>query len=105
MKFRIPITTLGASLDGMADFPYQEPGSVTYDGPTLFVRGTKSRYVSDKTIPAIQKFFPKYQMADVVAGHWLISENPEAFRQGRCSGLRRYAADDVVVLKFLKNVG
>lgn len=94
MKFRIPITTLGASLDGMADFPYQEPGSVTYDGPTLFVRGTKSRYVSDKTIPAIQKFFPKYQMADVEAGHWLISENPEAFRQGGCCSFYGWYATD-----------
>ncbi|EYE93671.1 putative alpha/beta hydrolase [Aspergillus ruber CBS 135680] len=89
MKFRVPLSTLGASLEDMADFPFREPGAVTYDGPTLVVRGTKSRYVSDESLPAIKKFFPNSEVADVEAGHWLISEKPEAFRQ--------------VVVKFLKN--
>ena len=66
----------------MGDFPFSDAEVVQYDGPTLFVRGTKSKYVSDDTVPAIKKFFPKAQIADVEAGHWLISENPEAFRQG-----------------------
>lgn len=88
MKFRVPLSVIGSSLDEMADFPYQEPGQVTYEGPTLFVRGTKSRYVSNETIPAIKKFFPNSQIADVEAGHWLISENPEAFRQGEHRQLR-----------------
>ncbi|KAJ5132972.1 hypothetical protein N7448_007130 [Penicillium atrosanguineum] len=81
LKFRVPLSVLGASLDNMADFPFSESGGFQYSGPTLFVRGTKSRYVSDGTIPAIKKFFPNAQIADVEAGHWLISENPEAFRQ------------------------
>lgn len=83
MKFRVPLSVLGASLDDMADFPYREPGAVKYDGPTLVVRGTKSRYVGDDSIPAIKKFFPNSEIADVEAGHWLISENPEGFRQGK----------------------
>jgi pimeloyl-ACP methyl ester carboxylesterase len=66
----------------MADFPFKESDKLQYNGPTLFVRGTKSKYVSDDTIPAIKKFFPNAQIVDVEAGHWLISENPEAFRQG-----------------------
>ncbi|OOF90299.1 hypothetical protein ASPCADRAFT_519313 [Aspergillus carbonarius ITEM 5010] len=81
MKFRVPLAVLGDAIPAMADFPYREPGAVSYDGPTLFVRGTKSKYVSDDTVPAIKKFFPNAQIADVEAGHWLISENPEAFRQ------------------------
>jgi Predicted hydrolases or acyltransferases (alpha/beta hydrolase superfamily) len=83
LKFRVPLSVLGASLDNMADFPFSESGGVQYSGPTLFVRGTKSRYVSDDTVPAIKKSFPNAQIADVEAGHWLISENPEAFRQGK----------------------
>jgi pimeloyl-ACP methyl ester carboxylesterase len=66
----------------MADFPWHEPGAVQYDGPTLFVRGTRSHYVLDETIPIIKKFFPNAEIADIEAGHWVISENPEAFRQG-----------------------
>lgn len=89
MKFRVPLSTLGASLEDMADFPYREPGAVTYDGPTLVVRATKSKYVSDDSLPAIKKFFPNSEVANVEAGHWLISENPEAFRQ--------------VAVKFLQN--
>ncbi|GIK02124.1 hypothetical protein Aspvir_006167 [Aspergillus viridinutans] len=81
MKFRIPLSVLGPAIPAMADFHFREPGSVTYDGPTLFVRGTKSNYVSDDTVPVIKKFFPNAEIADVEAGHWLISENPEAFRQ------------------------
>lgn len=83
MKFRVPLSVLGESLDDMADFPWSEPGSVKYDGPTLVVRGTKSKYVSDDTIPAIKQFFPNSEIADVEAGHWLLSENPEGFRQGK----------------------
>ncbi|KAF7586567.1 hypothetical protein BBP40_008666 [Aspergillus hancockii] len=81
MKFRVPVSILGEALGEMANFPYAESGSVTYDGPTLFVRGTRSRYVSEDAIPAIKKFFPNAQIADVEAGHWLISENPEGFKQ------------------------
>ncbi|CEJ56658.1 Putative Alpha/beta fold family hydrolase [Penicillium brasilianum] len=81
LKFRVPLSTIGDSLDNMADFPFSEADGKQYKGPTLFVRGTKSRYVTDETIPAIKKFFPNAQIADVDAGHWLISENPEAFRQ------------------------
>ena len=69
----------------MADFPFSESDGVQYDGPTLFVRGTKSKYVTDATIPAIKRFFPNAQIADVEAGHWLISEKPEDFRQGNYS--------------------
>lgn len=83
LRFRVPLSFIGESLDNMAEFPFSEADGKQYKGPTLFVRGTRSRYVSDKTIPAIKKFFPNAQIADVDAGHWLISENPEAFRQGK----------------------
>ncbi|OQD83670.1 hypothetical protein PENANT_c015G04014 [Penicillium antarcticum] len=82
LKFRVPLSVIGGSLDHMADFPFTESDNLKYDGPTLFVRGTRSKYVSDDTVPTIKKFFPNAQIADVEAGHWLISENPEAFRQG-----------------------
>ncbi|KAJ5542419.1 hypothetical protein N7535_004839 [Penicillium sp. DV-2018c] len=81
LKFRVPLSIIGGSLENMADFPFKQSDNIKYEGPTLFVRGTKSRYVSDKTLPAIKAFFPNAQIADVDAGHWLISEKPEAFRQ------------------------
>ena len=108
MKFRVPLSVLARSLDKMADFPYTDSDNVQYKGPTLFIRGTKSQYVSDNTIPAIKKFFPNAQIADVDAGHWLISENPEAFRQGKISSFlypKGFIADalDIAVVKFLES--
>lgn len=69
----------------MADFPYKDPEVDRFERPTLFVRGTKSHYVADETLPAIGQFFPRFELRDVVAGHWVISENPSAFREGKSS--------------------
>lgn len=82
LRFRVPVNILANSLDNMWDFPYKNPDEVRFEGPTLFVRGTKSHYVPDETLPIIGRFFPRFEVRDVEAGHWVISENPEAFRQG-----------------------
>jgi pimeloyl-ACP methyl ester carboxylesterase len=81
-KFRVPLDILGKALDHMGDFPYKDPSKVQFKKPALFVRGTRSKYVPDEVIPIIGQFFPKFEIADVEAGHWVISENPEAFREG-----------------------
>lgn len=83
LKFRVPLSILGPALDQMAEFPFGDDATAQYTGPTLFVRGLRSQYVSDKTLPAIKKFFPNAEIADVDAGHWVISEKPEEFRQGK----------------------
>ncbi|KAF4459365.1 alpha beta fold family [Fusarium albosuccineum] len=82
-KFRIPLDILGKSLDNLGDFPYKDPNEIRFEKPALFVRGTKSKYVPDELIPLIGQFFPRFRLVDVDAGHWLISEQPEAFRQGK----------------------
>ncbi|KAI1030668.1 hypothetical protein LB505_004009 [Fusarium chuoi] len=80
-KFRIPLDTLGKALDNLGDFPYKNPNEVRFVKPALFVRGTQSKYVPDDVLPLIGQFFPKFRLVDIDAGHWLISEQPEAFRQ------------------------
>jgi pimeloyl-ACP methyl ester carboxylesterase len=49
------------------------------DQPALFIRGANSDYVLDEDIPAIRELFPKAQIADIPAGHWLHAEDPEGF--------------------------
>jgi pimeloyl-ACP methyl ester carboxylesterase len=83
-KWRIPIKYLANALDNMADFPFNYPDETRYGGPTLFVRGTKSHYVADEMLPIIGRFFPRFLIADVECGHWVISEKPEEFRKGEC---------------------
>lgn len=81
-KFRVPLSILARALDHMGDFPYKDPIEVQFKKPALFVRGTRSKYVPDEVLPIIGQFFPKFELADVEAGHWVISENPEGFREG-----------------------
>ncbi|KAL9065235.1 MAG: hypothetical protein Q9157_007549 [Trypethelium eluteriae] len=65
----------------MGDFPFTDPDTHRYEGPTLIVRGSHSHYVADETLPVIGRFFPRFELRDVEAGHWLISEKPEEFRR------------------------
>jgi len=74
----------------MADFPYTNPDETRFNKRALFIRGTKSHYVSDDVLPIIGRFFPRFELVDVEAGHWVISENPEGFRKA--------------VVDFLQNV-
>lgn len=82
LKFRIPIQILSRALDDMADFPFTNPEEARFDKPALFIRGTKSHYVSDETLPIVGRFFPRFELVDIDAGHWVISEKPEEFIKG-----------------------
>lgn len=66
----------------MGDFPFKDPEETQYEGPTLFIRGSRSKYVSDNVLPLIRGFFPRFKLRDIDCGHWVISEKPEAFREG-----------------------
>ncbi|KIW71536.1 hypothetical protein PV04_03691 [Phialophora macrospora] len=82
LRFRIPVATLAKNLNNMADFPFKDPEAHQYKGPTLVVRGTKSHYVADETLPVIGAFFPRFELLDVDCGHWVMSERFEEFRKG-----------------------
>ncbi|KAF3925554.1 hypothetical protein ABW21_db0202082 [Orbilia brochopaga] len=88
--WRVPIKILGDALDQMADFPFR-PGDekAVFKRPALFVRGSKSKYVADETIPLIGEFFPRFELRDVDAGHWVISENPEGFKNAAVEFFKR----------------
>lgn len=82
LHLRIPIKILAASLDNMGDFPYKGSSDARFDGSTLVMRGSRSHYVADDVLPVIGQFFPRFILKDIDSGHWVISEQPEAFRQG-----------------------
>ena len=85
LKFRIPVSILTKALDNMADFPFTNPDEASFSKRALFIRGTKSHYVSDETLPIIGRFFPRFELVDIEAGHWVISEKPEEFINGMSS--------------------
>jgi pimeloyl-ACP methyl ester carboxylesterase len=89
LKWRIPLQTLAKSLPDMADFPFKDPEMVRFEGPTLIVRGTKSHYVSDECLPLVGRFFPRFELLDIEAGHWVMSEKFEEFREGCVEWIKR----------------
>jgi len=68
-KWRIPVKILGQALDNVASFPFH-PDEVQFKKSCLFIRGSKSHYVPDETIPIIGRFFPRFRMMEIDAGHW-----------------------------------
>ena len=94
LRFRIPLTTLAKALPDMADFPFRDPDTHQYKGPVLVVRGTKSHYVADETLPVIGKFFPRFEVLDFESGHWVMSEKFEGFRDGVVEWVRRAVDGD-----------
>ncbi|KAL8843086.1 MAG: hypothetical protein Q9170_000216 [Blastenia crenularia] len=81
LGLRIPIKTLASNLGNMGDFPFKNSEEARYKGPTLFIRGTRSHYVPDDVLPVIGGFFPNFTICDIDCGHWVISEQPEAFKE------------------------
>lgn len=51
-----------------------------YDGPTLFLKGSRSEYVTDADLPEIKRHFPQAVLETIdKTGHWLHAENPQQF--------------------------
>jgi esterase len=50
-----------------------------FDKPTLFIRGKKSRYVSDADWTHIQEVFPQAELETMDTGHWVQAEKPQEF--------------------------
>jgi pimeloyl-ACP methyl ester carboxylesterase len=49
------------------------------DCDTLFLRGTKSDYITPEDFMEISEYFPLAKFADLPAGHWIHAEDPEGF--------------------------
>ncbi len=53
------------------------PTDYTFEGPTLFVKGTKSSYITEQDETLIHSLFPLAEIGTIDAGHWLHAEKPE----------------------------
>ena len=58
------------------------PEDAVYNGPVLFLRGDRSKYIRQEDLPLIEKHFPQYELKTVTnSGHWIHAENPQEFLQ------------------------
>ena len=78
LKFRIPLDILSTSIPAIGHFPYA-PGEATWEGPALFVKGAKARYITERNEPITRGFFPNMRLETFDTGHWVHAEKPEQF--------------------------
>lgn len=107
LHFRIPINILESSLPLMGEFPFKDTDQVSYGGPSLFIRGTRSHYVTEGALPLMRKFFPNFELESIESGHWVISEQPDQFLKGQYSVVKfsesAFSLTRSVVVQFIIN--
>ena len=78
-RWRVNLEVIELEMPALIGFPPVPPGT-TFDGPTLFVGGGRSDYLTREHEPAIRPLFPNATTAHIPgAGHWLHAEQPQAF--------------------------
>lgn len=77
-RWLLNLDALEAAMSDIMGWPETLQGP--FDGPTLFLSGGASDYVTAEHRPKIKALFPKARFAKIPdAGHWLHAENPRAF--------------------------
>lgn len=76
-KWKLNLDVLAAEMPKIIGFP---DVSGVFDGPTLFLSGGDSDYVTPDARPTIKGLFPKARFAKLPgAGHWLHAQKPRDF--------------------------
>ena len=76
-NWKLNFDALADDMDKILSFPTL---TGSYDGPTLFLSGAESDYVTHDHRPIIKPLFPNARFAKIPeTGHWLHSERPRAF--------------------------
>ncbi|MEL6959269.1 MAG: alpha/beta fold hydrolase [Pseudomonadota bacterium] len=76
-KWNLNLDVLEAEMPKIIGFPQIEGA---FEGPTLFLTGAESDYVTPDYRPEIKRLFPAAKFAKIPgAGHWLHAEKPREF--------------------------
>jgi pimeloyl-ACP methyl ester carboxylesterase len=75
------LEVIGDRMDAITGWPGEQlAGLPPYGGPVLWVRGDRSDYVGAEHAAAMAALFPRVRKVTVKgSGHWVHSEQPEAF--------------------------
>ncbi|MCY4286090.1 MAG: alpha/beta fold hydrolase [Thiotrichales bacterium] len=78
LRWRIDLDAIAEALPDLLGFPSLTPGAA-YPGPTLFLRGEHSEYLTASHEARIRTLFPCASIDTIPgAGHWLHAEQPAA---------------------------
>ncbi|XP_041947635.1 protein ABHD11 isoform X2 [Alosa alosa] len=76
-SWRINLEAISNHLDDIMNFP---EFNTSYEGPTLFLGGTNSAYISSEDYPEIQRLFPCADIQYIPdASHWIHADKPLDF--------------------------
>lgn len=86
-RWRMNLQALERSIGDILAFPTPRDGS--FPGPTLFVYGGRSGYVTGEGLPRIRELFPMARLRSIPqAGHWVYADQPDAFASAVASFLK-----------------
>ncbi|XP_051734681.1 protein ABHD11 [Ctenopharyngodon idella] len=75
--WRINLEAISNHLEDIMGFPDL---NTTYEGPTLFLGGSSSAYISSEDYPEIQRLFPSADIQYIPdASHWIHADKPLDF--------------------------
>lgn len=89
-SWQVNLEVLARDIEVIGSWPEADLAGASYDGPVLWLGGSRSRYVLPEYDAAMDRWFPrnrKVMLKDT--GHWLHSERPELFLEV----LRRFLGD------------
>jgi esterase len=75
-EWRINLNAIERNIEALGEGQVY-PG--TYNGPALFIKGSKSDYYQKGDEDLILSLFPKAKFLVMETGHWVQAENPEEF--------------------------
>jgi pimeloyl-ACP methyl ester carboxylesterase len=75
-SWKINLPVISAKLTNIG-LDLQFPG--TFDKPTLFIRGSRSKYIANEDWTRITEVFPKAELETMDTGHWVQAEKPQEF--------------------------
>ena len=77
-RWRINLTAVAQAVDQLYGNPLSYGNR--FDGPVLFMRGSKSHYIDDLDRDRLERYFPGYILSTIRnAGHNIHTDNQEAF--------------------------
>ncbi|AWO99864.1 putative alpha/beta hydrolase domain-containing protein 11 [Scophthalmus maximus] len=75
--WRVNLEAISEHLDNIMSFPHFD---TVYEGPTLFLGGASSAYISSEDYPEIQRLFPNADIQYIPdASHWIHADKPLDF--------------------------
>ncbi len=78
-RWKLNLDGLAAAMPAIMGFP-ESMHDRSFDGPTLFLTGGDSEYVTEADHPRIRALFPKVTFESIPgAAHWLHVDRPEPF--------------------------